>query len=140
MCRLGYSVSHLQGAEAAVQIVQSRGEDELVIGSTQDLNRQGSEPDPSAPWPPPLPSRNLVPIQDLKDSEIYYWWQLEAESVGQSHQGPPIAGTRDLQQELIPRLYPVDNSSVGKGWSTMGRHTHTHARRTCLLEDQGQGV
>lgn len=32
--------SHLQGTEAAVQIVQSRSEDELFIGSTQDLERQ----------------------------------------------------------------------------------------------------
>ena len=36
---------HLQGTEAAVQVVQPRGKDELLIGTTQDLERQDSHPD-----------------------------------------------------------------------------------------------
>lgn len=47
----GASAAYLQGTEAAVQIVQPRGKDELLIGTTQDLERHGSQPNlqPSAP-------------------------------------------------------------------------------------------
>lgn len=47
----GTPAAHLQGTEAAVQIVQPRGKDELLVGTTQDLERQDSRPNlqPSAP-------------------------------------------------------------------------------------------
>lgn len=47
----GAPAAYLQGTEAAVQIVQPRGKDELLIGTTQDLERHGSQPNlqPSAP-------------------------------------------------------------------------------------------
>lgn len=41
----GAPAPHLQSTEAAMQIVQSRGKDELLIGTTQDLERQDSQPD-----------------------------------------------------------------------------------------------
>lgn len=41
----GAPAPHLQGTEAAVQIIQPGGKDELLIGTTQDLERQDSHPD-----------------------------------------------------------------------------------------------
>lgn len=56
--------AHLQGTVAAVQVVQARGEDELVKGTTESLQAEGEEQDtsfgsPEVRWmcPKPGPSR-----------------------------------------------------------------------------------
>lgn len=41
----GAPARYLQGTEAAVQIIQPRGKDELLIGPTQDLERQDTQLD-----------------------------------------------------------------------------------------------